>query len=347
MEYSIVIATRNRAKALALSIPRMLAQSRPPAQLIVVDSSRDHDEIEKLVAAASRQSRAEVIVRKSEPGLTLQRNLGLQFVRSPIILFPDDDSIWYADTAETLMEVYERDTAGKIAAVCSHESPAPPDFQPTTASEDIYSMRTGDQLRSKYARCLLMIERSLARNPLQIIGSEFCSSHVPEEWERSLEVTPVEWMTGFRMSFRTEAILHCGFEKTFSNYSICEDIDASFGAWNRGAVVGAGKSRVFHFKSPERRGNGWDIGVQQLLNLAFVVAKHTPVGHPARRALPGFARYKSYLCFLGARNAYGRDRLRGILRAVRQVPEFVLASQKDLPYVYKTALTFCSDGKPK
>ena len=40
--FDIVLATRNRPEALALSIPLMLSQSRQPGRLIVIDSSNDH-----------------------------------------------------------------------------------------------------------------------------------------------------------------------------------------------------------------------------------------------------------------------------------------------------------------
>ena len=53
LDHSIVIATCNRPAALRLSIPRMLKQSRPPTQLIVIDSSDDHAAAVKAVIAAS------------------------------------------------------------------------------------------------------------------------------------------------------------------------------------------------------------------------------------------------------------------------------------------------------
>ena len=49
LTYDAVIATRHRIEALKLSIPLLLAQSRPPARLIVIDSSDDHAPVAKTV----------------------------------------------------------------------------------------------------------------------------------------------------------------------------------------------------------------------------------------------------------------------------------------------------------
>lgn len=45
MDFDLVIVTRNRAAILRRSIPLMLAQSRLPRRLLVVDSSDDHSEV--------------------------------------------------------------------------------------------------------------------------------------------------------------------------------------------------------------------------------------------------------------------------------------------------------------
>jgi len=51
--YDVVIATRNRAEALALSIPRLIAQSWPPSRLIIVDSSDNSAAVRAAVLAAT------------------------------------------------------------------------------------------------------------------------------------------------------------------------------------------------------------------------------------------------------------------------------------------------------
>ena len=66
--FDVVIATRNRAEALALSIPLILAQSRQPERLIVIDSSDDHAPVKAAVAQAAEGWPGTVIVEHSAPG---------------------------------------------------------------------------------------------------------------------------------------------------------------------------------------------------------------------------------------------------------------------------------------
>ena len=59
LDFDVVIATRNRPQALALSIPLILGQSRPPEKLIVIDSSDDHAAVAGIVAETVARAVAE------------------------------------------------------------------------------------------------------------------------------------------------------------------------------------------------------------------------------------------------------------------------------------------------
>lgn len=319
MDYTIVIATRNRPAALRLSIPRMLAQSRPPAQLIVIDSSDDH----AATAAAVRESvgdhPVELIVRPSARGLTLQRNASLDLIRHPVVFFPDDDSIWFPGVAEAKMAVYELDPEEKIAAVCAAESSTPPPDWDQSVSP-MYSMRRSHRIQQRVAVMRASLENLLVPDPARVAGRSFWPPfEALPPWFTQKNVVLVEWMTGFRMSYRTKVIRQVRFDETFTRYSLFEDIDASFGAWKHGQVVGARCALVYHYRSPERRDNGRRLGVEQLLNKAYVVVKHTAIQHPARRRLVRFARYKAFQYRVAAVDQFGQDRYQGAKIALEAV----------------------------
>src|SRR5699024_3280194 len=82
LDFDVVIATRNRPKALELSIPLILGQSRQPERLIIIDSSDDHAVVARTVATATRDWSGNVIVEQADPGLTRQRNRGLAHVEA-------------------------------------------------------------------------------------------------------------------------------------------------------------------------------------------------------------------------------------------------------------------------
>lgn len=337
LNYSIAIATRNRPDALRLSIPRMLNQSRKPSQLIVIDSSDDHEIVKKAVKKAVNDHPVKLTIKHSEKGLTKQRNAALAHVEHPIVFFPDDDSIWFQKVAEKQMEVYERDVENRIAAVCAAESPFPPqDFE--SGENNSYSMRKGDRFKQRFAHIRAKLEKLFIPDPAILVGKKHWESFSTPDWFNKEDIVPVEWMTGFRMSFRTNVIKNCGFDEAFQAYSLFEDIDASFAAWKSGAVVGARQAKVFHFKSPERRDNGKRLGFEQLVNKAYVVAKHTDNGDPIRLRMKRFAKYKILQYRLAANDQFGRDRLEGAKNALAEIPTIMNCPQGKLRQQYSETI---------
>jgi glycosyltransferase involved in cell wall biosynthesis len=340
-DYSIVIATRNRPAALRLSIPRMLGQTPPPAQMVVVDSSDDHGATVAAVAGAVSGHSVDLTVLRCDRGLTRQRNAALAHLRHPVVFFPDDDSIWFPQVARTHLEVYQRDSARQIAAVCAAEAPAPPPGWEVAAAGS-YRMRRSHLLQQRFARARARLENHLAPDPARLLGRSFFppAAELPD-WFGDYDAVPVEWMTGFRMSFRTEVIRAVGFDETLARYSLFEDIDASFAAWRHGWVVGARNARVFHYRSPERRDDGRRLGVEQLLNKAFVIAKHAPIDHPARAAMCAFGRYKTLQYRLAANGEFGAARLAGARAALREI-DFLADSPPEVAApAYLLALVRC------
>jgi hypothetical protein len=185
------------------------------------------------------------------------------------------------------------------------------------------------------------VEDRLVPDPGRVLGQCFIASAQLPEWLPAAGVVPVEWMTGFRMTFRTEVARRIGFDENLTRYSLFEDRDASFGAWREGAVVATPDARVFHYRSPERRDSGRRMGATQLLNLAYVIGKHAPIGHASRLSLQRFGRYKCLLYRLASRDEFGRDRLRGAQAALKELPAFVGAQPDIVAQVYHRALRRC------
>lgn len=337
-KYSIVIATRNRPAALRLSIPRMLSQSRPPHQLLVVDSSDDHAATVAAVQQAVGSHPVDLSILPCERGLTRQRNAALRHIKHPLVFFPDDDSIWFPGAAADQLDVYERDLDGKIAAVCGAEAMSPPlDWQ--LPASGAYQMRSSHRLQQRIARLRAKIEDRLVPDPAKILGRSFYPSPpVLPDWFAKLDVVPVEWMTGFRMSFRTEVIRLVKFDEAFARYSLFEDIDASFGAWRHGWVVGARKARIYHYRSPERRDHGMRLGFEQVINKAYLVAKHAPPGHPAHLAVRKFARYKAMQYRLGRTGEFGKQRYAGAQAAIAELAQLAQALPAELARTYQGSL---------
>ena len=343
--WDAVIATRNRPEALALSIPLLLAQSWPPEQLIVIDSSDDHGPVADIVAKTTEGwTTGGVIIEHSAKGSSYQRNVGLKYVTAPVVVFPDDDSLFYPDTAEIMLTVYARDSGHAIAGVCASEAMVPPDG---VLPSSTYQMSSAHQREAGMRRLRHRLEGHVsALKPALSLGRALNAQHPVPDWLSEMDVIPVEYMTGFRMSFRTDAIRTVGFDEALGGYALDEDVDASFSAMRAGLVVGARRAKIYHHRFPGGRANGRVMGAIEILNRLYVGLKHVhgqalPAAQvPAmRRRLRGFVILKLLAALPGLRSDFGRARFAGALAAIRQMGPIWQAPPETLAAAYRAIVT--------
>ena len=319
LSYSAVIVTRNRPEALALSLPLILGQSRAPAQTIVVDSSPEPEENLAIVARAEADFSRPVAYMTAPAGMTIQRNIGLAEVTEPVVLFPDDDSLLHPGVMEEIMATYERDEGGLIGGVCAAEADTAPEGALASAR---YEMTLGDRIRKPVAATRFRLERALVPEPFLRAGRRLARNHPRPNWIDGERHVEVEFMTGFRMSFRTDLIRQQGFDETLGRYALFEDTDASFKILKSHLLIGARRAQIYHYKAPAKRDNGYSMGAMQILNRAYVLALHANRDAVVRRQVNRFSRYKIAQYASAAmisKSQYAKDRLRGARAALDHV----------------------------
>lgn len=341
LSFDIVIVTRNRASSLRLSIPLQLSQSRKPGKLVVVDSSDDHEQTRRAVEEASQGFSTPVECIKGPRGTTLQRNVGLTRVTAPIVFFPDDDALWHPGVAEAIMRIYERDVDGVIGAVCGAETRTAPG-EMIAVARSTYKMRWTEKLKQKVGYRRVQIENRFFQNPFTTHGQSRWSVQPVPTWLAEENASLVEWMTGFRMSFRTDAVRKYGFDEALTQYAVFEDVDASFQVMKDKLIVGARNARVFHYKAREGRGSGVRLGATQLLMRNYVICKHSPPGSLARSQLRRYARYKCFQYVLQIYSKFGRDRTKGAWRALKWTDRFLNCPPDQLTALYLRAIDECT-----
>lgn len=337
LSYDVVIATRNRPGLLALSLPLILAQTRPPTRVVVVDGSDDPAPVADLLA---RHAGGPVPVERlgSPPGLTRQRNAGLARTGADIVLFPDDDSLLYPDAAAEIMAAYERDAEGAVAAVCAAEAERPP----PGALPDGAGAAAGGWRRAAGRLRQRLVRAGAAGNPFLTIGDRLNARHRTPDWLAEQAAVAVPYMTGFRMSFRRSA-LAAGFDETLARYGWFEDIDASFSAMRHGLVIGANRALIYHHRVAGPRGAGRTVGLWAVLNRGYVAMKHVRANpdvfpDPAREALRlrAFCLGRLAAYGLGATSPFGRARLAGAAAGFRRLGGLVSAPGDTLADRYRT-----------
>jgi glycosyltransferase involved in cell wall biosynthesis len=330
LSYDAVVATRNRQDALRLSLPMLLAQSRPPAQIVVVDSSDDPEPIRAIVEAAAQATTIPVSFVSSAPGLTRQRNIGLERVSAPVVFFPDDDSLVLPGAMAAVMRIYERDADGVIGGVCPAETDSPPEEVLAIARQG-YETSMKERLLRPVKRLRFHVEHTLFPSPLYALGRRLNAARRPPSWLADENAVLVEHMTGFRMSFRTDVIRRSGFDERLLRYGLQEDVDASLQVMLSGRLlVGALNGAIYHHKARGGRPAGRRMGFEQVMNRAYLLAKHAGRDHALMGAMRRFTLYKIAQYSLGAGTASGRARVAGAVAAMRAYPALFEVSRDAL-----------------
>lgn len=341
LTYDVVLATRNRPAAVALSLPLLLKQTRPAAQILVVDSSDDPAPIRTLAQAAAAVAPMPVIYLRAAAGLTHQRNVGLARCSADVVIFPDDDSLLYPDAAAEIMAIYERDTGRVIAGVAAR----PVDHAPPETDGDLgaYAAEEVGAPRAALRRVRQTVKEALGfANPFVATGRALSAQHRAPDWLAAADATVVPYMTGFRMSFRRRVIAATGFDETLRRYGWFEDIDASYSALRRGLLVTAGKARLHHHRVASGRAAGHRMGLWAILNRTYVVMKHVRANpqvfrHPGREIvrLGVYCRLRTLAYRTMARDGYGRERAQGAREGVISMSALTGAAPEALIETYR------------
>lgn len=334
MDYDIVIATANRPAMLRLSLPTMLGQTRPPARLIIIDSTPDPAPVESAVRDATAGSTIPVIFERGPRGAAHQRNAGMKHSEAPVIFFPDDDSLWWPDTAEETMKVYERDTAGEIGGVAQAAAADSPVPLPTDAAT---ARPLSERVKYRLANLRHLVVNSTVHHPLSVAADTLLAERATPAWLGDTDARPIPHIPGFRMTFRRDAMPSPPFNETLRPpRTALEDFDLSLTILRDRLLVEATRARCHHHRAPGPRADSVTTGLNFMLNLAYITCRHTPPGSPARRALRPYCRV-FILEQLGPRavTKFGREKGRAMRLALRSFDELLNAVPADLDAAYK------------
>jgi glycosyltransferase involved in cell wall biosynthesis len=336
VEFTVAIVTRNRADALALSLPLFVADAAQPKTVLVVDSSDDPSANLRTVAAVSAATNIPIQHLIAPRGISVQRNIALDRVDTEVVIMPDDDSLIHPGAFRELMRIYEQDTAREVGGVCGLETLEAPAGTLSVANA-VYRVRRFDQFKATVKPRLNRLERKWAPDPLKLAAdAAYREMGPPPSWLAGLDARRVEWMTGFRMSFRTDVLRKLRFNENLGRYSLYEDVEASLGCLRMGLnLVGAHKARIYHHRSPENRADGQQMGMMLVLNRAYVICRTGFATPDMEAAMKRFGVFRiAQMAGLAVRDSYERDRMKGAIAALRMLPALFRASPHRLDETY-------------
>jgi GT2 family glycosyltransferase len=130
---SVVIPTVDRGALLLRSLNSALVQTRPPAEVLLVDNGREP------VCSARLDSRVRVIRTAPRIGISRARNTGARAATGEFVAFLDDDDFWQEDYLEQVAKRFIESDAdavlGQLMRLNDDGTPRPYKLWPQDAED--------------------------------------------------------------------------------------------------------------------------------------------------------------------------------------------------------------------
>jgi GT2 family glycosyltransferase len=289
MRVSLIIATKGRPGRLAGALESSARALPPDGEVIIVDGDRERSAERVVAELRSRHPELTALYLSSEPGTSLQRNVGIDAATGEVLVFVDDDCIFEPGLFEALTAAYRDPTV--VGATGRVEEPL--------------SDRLGSNAHSRLRWLLVGGGR-------QGHMSSFGFRRPIVDLDRARDV---EYMPGALMSARREVAAEVRFDEQLTNYSLGEDDDFSYRVSHRGRIRYEPSAVVRHYQLGVRHMDRRKLDRIRVINRTYLFRKNFP---QTLRARAGFAALLVVLCLHRMLNREWSG-LCGLLEGIRQV----------------------------
>ena len=232
LAYSAVVPTKDRREAAEEALGVLLAQTRLPRRIVVVDASAQPYEPSDAAAARAARLGVELVVVRSPPSTSAQRNLGAQRVETPVLLFLDDDVRVPARYADVLLAHWERAGLDGLGGIGGTPAVVPPQGR---------AARTLRRLAM-----LNYVDPSAEGMTLRRSGKV---RYVPTP-RRAVQVPA---LGAGATAYRTELVLAHPFDERFPGYAPGEDLDMAVRVAAAAPLVQTPEVQWTHLWDPRER----------------------------------------------------------------------------------------------
>jgi O-antigen/teichoic acid export membrane protein/GT2 family glycosyltransferase len=232
LTYSVVIPTKDRPLQAVAAVERVLAQSRPPDRVIVVDASTPALELPDDLVSRAGALGVDLIAAHTPPSTAGQRNYGARLVSSPLVLFLDDDVEIGPEYIATLLRPWERagvDAYGGVVGSHQYE---------------------GHRFMTRMFRRLFMLhyfERGTSRattfrasRKVRYVGVPSRAAYIPA-------------VGAGAVAFRTDLVLRHPFNERFPGYALGEDLEMSYRLSRDAPILQLPDVQYYHREHPGER----------------------------------------------------------------------------------------------
>lgn len=256
MRLSVIICTKDRPNELAALLHSLSRQSRLPDELLIVNGGRPlpQEPFERFCGTT------QVVLAESAPGLTLQRNCGLEHCSGDLIFFLDDDVVLH----EHCLAALEASASRESGALLEVLQPQVIDAPQVSETSPRHPIRRG----VLSAVCRVFLLPTNGRGRLKKSGFAACPVQVKDE-----RLVDVICGCGFALNHLLAERIR--FDEHLRDYAYMEDIDFSRQAAALGARMRTVPGAVlWHRRSAAPRADGPRLGQMRVRNHAYLHTKH-------------------------------------------------------------------------
>ena len=265
LTWALVVATYMREDVLPRCLRLGAAQTRPPLEIIVVDSSPGwkitRERVLREIAPLWPGIRWHYVEAERRSSAS-QRNQGVRAASADVVFLFDDDSLMYPNCADEIMRVYDADSDRSVVGVNATNVAVPPDASPGSPVGAPTEFRTA----KNYGHVARRMRRWLRADDIFIPYDRSFPAHPLPIAVAALAVDRWPMGAGWGLTFRREICLAEPFEEILINYAAGEDSDMSYRATRRGVYVGARHGRLCHLGAASGRAPTFVWAVFNMLN---------------------------------------------------------------------------------
>ena len=282
LTWGLCVATLNRIDTLECCVRCALAQTRPPAEITIVDASdtwEDHkSRIADLVKGADVHLHYLGHEKKSSAA---QRNHGLRTMTADIAFVIDDDSLLQPTCAEVIMGIYERDTEKAIAGISATNVGGEVSDSAPLERKNAGGLRqqrwTKAALRNSALARWVLKEILMQSRDRIFVKYDDAASHCGRE-EAPLDIPRVrytEFLPGWGMTVRREIAVREPFDDGLLAYCPTEDLDASYRYGRHGVNLVAADAHIHHVEVAAGRIKRKKVTTLSVMNSAYFTRRNS------------------------------------------------------------------------
>jgi GT2 family glycosyltransferase len=248
---SVVICTKNRLNDLVECLDSLSRQTRMPQELIIVDSSDTPLQQENMFLDHFNAQWFPVSNLKyihTTPGLTRQRNIGVQHATGEIVYFFDDDVVLEKEYLSSMHDAFEANPA-YVGGMGTITNIVPLSW------------------RYRLFRAFFFLQRTYS-------SGMFTLSGMPTHSYGTHDFKNVESLGGCCMAFKKEVLCKHLFDESFTGYAFMEDSDISRRISFSRPLFFNPKARLAHFESPVARDKKFDASTMFTFNYSYLFFKY-------------------------------------------------------------------------